>query len=91
MISRDCSPPSPSRNCWASGVSAVRDSTARSAPSRPLAWPSIAVCRLVVNDPIATSAAMPRTIESENSSNRFREARESRQAILRMKFIRDAR
>jgi hypothetical protein len=36
---------------------------------------------------MATNAAMPSTTLSENNTSRRREARESRQAILRMKFI----
>src|SRR4051812_34601527 len=59
----------------------------RSAPSSPLAWSCTACCRLVLNDPIATSAAMPRMIDAEKRRSRRREARESRQAILRMKDI----
>src|SRR4051812_21401276 len=45
--------------------------------------------RFAPSEPMATSAAMPSTTDSENISNRRREARESRQAILRMKVIRN--
>jgi len=40
-----------------------------------------------VKEPIETSAAIPRTIDSEYSRSRRREARESSHAILRMKRI----
>src|SRR5690606_31779260 len=80
-------PPRLSRKARASGVSSDRDCTARSAPSSPLAWSSIACCRLALNDPLATSAAMPITMDRENSSSLRREARESLHAIFNMKLM----
>src|SRR5690606_19195938 len=43
--------------------------------------------RFALNEPIATSAAIPSTIESDASNNRRRDARESRQAMVRMNII----
>src|SRR5262249_31632040 len=75
----------------AASLSGARLVRMRSAPRRPLAWSSMAFSRLAPSDPMATSAAMPRTTDNENKINRRREARESRQAILRMKFMRRPR
>jgi hypothetical protein len=59
----------------------------KSAPSSSFAWPSTARSRFDPSEPIATSAAIPSTTDRENSASRRREARESRHAIFRMKFI----
>src|SRR6185436_9003877 len=79
--SRDCSPPSSRNGFSSSGENAWREPITRSAPSRLLACSSMARSRLWPSEPMAVSAAMPRTMELEKSKRRFRLVRLSRQAI----------
>src|ERR1700690_685383 len=65
--------------------SGAGDVTKRSAPRRPLASESIACLTFALNEPIETSAAIPRTTESEYRTSLRREARESGRAMLRRK------
>src|SRR5258708_34250335 len=53
----------------------------RSAPTRAFAWSSISSRRLYPKDKVATSAAIPRTMEDMNRNRRLRLRRLSRQAM----------
>ena len=61
--------------------------TKRSAPRSPFASDWIALRTFELNEPIETRAAMPRTTESEYRRSLRREARESRQAMIRTKLM----
>src|SRR5436190_2981948 len=78
-----------SPNEWSSSSSSGRkglvDSTTRSAPIKLRAWSSIARARLYRNEPMLTSAAIPRVIETEKRRRRRRLDRLSRHAIFQRK------
>src|SRR5688572_23379035 len=81
LTSRDCSPPI-SRNSSSSFASkGCRELITKSAPRRLLDCSWIARSRFVPSEPMAVSAAIPSTIEHENSTSLRRLARLSRHAM----------
>src|SRR3954467_14221183 len=83
-VSRDCSPLRPRNNCSSSGENGSREESTKSAPSKVRACSSMARSKLLPREPMAASAAMPKTMERENNRSRFRLVRLSRQAILQV-------
>jgi hypothetical protein len=85
VCSSASSPPRPFRKSVTWAGSGAGEVTRRSAPRRAFASELIARRTLEVKEPMETSAAMPRTIESEKRRSLLRDARESRQAMDRTK------